>query len=132
MIQARDVLDAVELSGDAIQGREIVRRALEEPLRWIAINAGYDSDEVIKVVGQLPLGHGFNALTGEYGDMFAFGVIDPLKVTRSALESAASIAALLITTETAIVEEVFGQPGAIMAPGFGDLAEGMVRPSNIY
>lgn len=132
LIQARDVLDAVELSGDAIQGREIVRRALEEPLRWIAINAGYDSDEVIKVVGQLPLGHGFNALTGEYGDMFAFGVIDPLKVTRSALESAASIAALLITTETAIVEEVFGQPGAIMAPGFGDLAEGMVRPSNIY
>jgi len=132
LIQARDVLDAVELTGDAVQGREIVRRSLEEPLRWIAINAGYDSDEVIKVVGQLPLGHGFNALTGEYGDMFAFGVIDPLKVTRSALESAASIAALLITTETAIVEEVFGQPGAIMAPGFGDLAEGMVRPSNIY
>jgi chaperonin GroEL len=79
-----------------------------------------------------PCRHGFNALTGEYGDMFEEGVIDPLKVTRAALESAASIAALLITTETAIVEHVVGNPGAIIAPGFGDLAEGMVRPSNIY
>ncbi len=132
LIQARDVLDGVELTGDANEGREIVRRSLEEPLRWIAINAGYDGDEVIKIVSELPQGHGFNAMTGEYGDMFAFGVIDPLKVTRSALESAASIAALLITTETAIVEEVLGNPGSIYAPGFGDLAEGMVRPSNIY
>ena len=132
LIEARDALDAVELTGDAIEGREIVRRSLAEPLRWIAINAGFDGDEVTKRVADLPLGHGFNALTGEYGDMFDFGIIDPLKVTRSALESAASIAALLITTETAIVEEVIGNPGAIMAPGFGDLAEGMVRPSNIY
>lgn len=132
LIQARDVLDDLQLTDDAARGREIVRRSLEEPLRWIAINAGYDGDEVIKLVGELPLGHGFNALTGEYGDMADFGVMDPLKVTRSALESAASIAALLITTETAIVEEVLGNPGAIMAPGFGDLAEGMVRPSNIY
>ena len=106
----------------------MVRRALAEPLRWIAINAGYDGDEVVEVVAELPLGHGFNALTGEYGDMFDEGVIDPFKVTRAALESAASIAALLITTETAVVEEVVGNPGAIMAPGFGDLAEGMVRP----
>lgn len=132
LIHARDALDGVELSGDAIQGREIVRRSLSEPLRWIAINAGYDGPEVIRIVSELPLGQGFNAMTGEYGDMFDFGVIDPLKVTRTALESAASIAALLITTETAIVEEVLGNPGAIMAPGFGDLAEGMVRPSNIY
>ena len=109
-----------------------MRQSLAEPLRWIAINAGYDGDEVIRTVSELPLGHGFNAMTGEYGDMFDFGVVDPLKVTRSALQAAASIAALLITTETAIVEEVLGQPGAIWAPGFGDLAEGMVRPSNIY
>ena len=101
-------------------------------MRWIATNAGYDGDEVVKVVTGLPLGHGFNALTGEYADMFDEGVIDPCKVTRAALESAASIAALLITTETAVVEEVMGNPGAIPAPGFGDLAEGMVRPSNIY
>ncbi len=132
LVHARSALDALELTGDALQGREIVRRALDEPLRWIAINAGYSGDEVVKIVSELPLGHGFNAMTGEYGDMFDFGVIDPLKVTRSALQSAASIAALLITTETAIVEEVLVNPGAIMAPGFGDLAEGMVRPSNIY
>ena len=132
LVHARSALDGLELTGDALQGREIVRRALDEPLRWIAINAGYSGDEVVKIVGELPVGHGFNAMTGEYGDMFEFGVIDPLKVTRSALESAASIAALLITTETAIVEEVLVNPGAIMAPGFGDLAEGMVRPSNIY
>ncbi|MFJ7724526.1 TCP-1/cpn60 chaperonin family protein, partial [Rhodococcus erythropolis] len=111
---------------------DVVRKALTEPLRWIAINAGFEGDDVVDVVTGLPLGHGFNALTGEYGDMFDDGVIDPFKVTRAALESAASIAALLITTETAVVEEVYGHPGAIIAPGFGDLAEGMVRPSNIY
>ncbi len=110
----------------------MVREALPEPLRWIAINAGYEGDEVIDKVTSLPLGHGFNALTGSYGDMFDEGIMDPLKVTRAALESAASIAALIITTETAVVEELLGNPGAIMAPGFGDLAEGMVRPSNIY
>jgi chaperonin GroEL len=132
LVQVADVLDGVELTGDAVRGRELVRLALEEPLRWIAINAGYDGDAVTKTVAELPVGHGFNALTGDYGDMFDCGVMDPLKVTRSALESAASIAGLLITTETAIVEELLGNPGAIVDPGFGDLAEGMVRPSNIY
>jgi chaperonin GroEL len=132
LVQAMEAVSRVELTGDAAVGREVVRRALPEPLRWIAINAGYDGDEVIAKVTSLPLGHGFNALTGAYADMFDEGVMDPLKVTRAALESAASIAALLITTETAVVEELLGNPGAIMAPGFGDLAEGMVRPSNIY
>ncbi|UGU31223.1 chaperonin GroEL [Mycolicibacterium smegmatis] len=132
LAQAHRVLDAVELVGDEAIGRDVVRRALSEPLRWIAFNAGFEGGDVVDVVADLPLGHGFNALTGEYGDMFEEGIIDPFKVTRAALESAASIAALLITTETAVVEEILGQPGAIMAPGFGDLAEGMVRPSNIY
>jgi chaperonin GroEL len=132
LVQAMEAVSRVELTGDAAIGREVVRKALSEPLRWIAINAGYDGDEVIAKVTSLPLGHGFNALTGAYADMFDEGIMDPLKVTRAALESAASIAALLITTETAVVEEIFGNPGAIMAPGFGDLAEGMVRPSNIY
>ncbi|MHB1738880.1 MAG: chaperonin GroEL [Actinomycetes bacterium] len=131
LLQAQPVLDALELSGDAAEGRAVVRRALEEPLRWIAINAGYSGDEVVKEVTEMPIGQGFNALTGEYGDMFELGVVDPLKVTRSALQSAASIAALLLTTETLIVEEILVNPGAIIAPGFGDLAEGMVRPSNI-
>ncbi|WNG89081.1 chaperonin GroEL [Mycobacterium sp. ITM-2016-00317] len=132
LAQAHRALSMLELIGDEAIGRDVVRRALAEPLRWIAINAGFEGDDVVDVVVDLPLGHGFNALTGQYGDMFDEGIIDPFKVTRAALESAASIAALLITTETAIVEEIVGQPGAIMAPGFGDLAEGMVRPSNIY
>lgn len=132
LAQAMDTVSRVELTGDDAVGREVVRRALSEPLRWIAYNAGFDGDAVVERVAGLPLGHGFNALDGSYGDMSEFGVMDPLKVTRAALESAASIAGLLITTETAIVEEIDVNPGAIMAPGFGDLAEGMVRPSNIY
>jgi chaperonin GroEL len=132
LIQAQQTLDLLELTGDAAEGREIVRRAVEEPLRWIAINAGFDGDEAVRRVADLPEGHGFNAVTDTYGDMFSAGIIDPLKVTRSALQSAASIAALLLTTETLVVEEVIQNPGAIIAPGFGDLAEGMVRPSNIY
>jgi chaperonin GroEL len=132
LAQAERLLDELELPGDEAIGRDMIERALSEPLRRIAINAGFDGDEVIKRVVDLPLGHGFDALSGEYGDQFEAGIIDPFKVTRAALESAASIAALLITTETAIVEEVLLNPGAIPAPGFGDLAEGMVRPSNIY
>jgi len=132
LAQTHRALSILELVGDEAIGRDVVRRALAEPLRWIAINAGFEGDDVVDVVVDLPLGHGFNALTGEYGDMFDEGIIDPFKVTRAALESAASIAALLITTETACGEEIFGNPGAIMAPGFGDLAEGMIRPSNIY
>ena len=132
LAQAHRALADLDLPGDEGIGTQVVRRALAEPLRWIALNAGFEGDDVVRIVEDLPLGHGFNALTGEYGDMFDEGVIDPLKVTRAALESAASIAALLITTETAIVEQVVVNPGAIIAPGFGDLAEGMVRPSNIY
>ncbi|WP_020659644.1 chaperonin GroEL [Amycolatopsis benzoatilytica] len=122
----------LDLTGDAAHGRDIVLRALGEPLHWIAENAGYEGAEIRERVAGLGNGNGFDALAGEYCDLFAAGVIDPLKVTRSALESAASIAALVITTETAIVEQVLVNPGAIIAPGFGDLAEGMVRPSNIY
>ncbi|HEV7974196.1 chaperonin GroEL [Amycolatopsis sp.] len=132
LVQAEASARALDLTGDAAIGRDIVCQSLAEPLRWIAINAGYDGQQVLDRVTSMELGEGFNAMTGEYGDMFAFGVIDPLKVTRSALQSAASIAALLLTTETLVVEEVMGNPGAIIAPGFGDLAEGMVRPSNIY
>jgi chaperonin GroEL len=132
LAQTHRALTGLALTGDEAIGCQVVRRALAEPLRWIAVNAGFEGDDVVEIVEDLPLGHGFNALTGEYGDMFDEGVIDPLKVTRAALESAASIAALLITTETAVVEEVIGNPGAIVAPGFGDLAEGMIRPSNIY
>lgn len=132
LAHARAEVATLELVGDEAIGRDLVRASLTEPLRWIAINAGFDGDEVVARVVELPVQHGFDALTGEYADLASVGILDPLKVTRAALESAASIAALLITTETAVVEEIIGNPGAIMAPGFGDLAEGMVRPSNIY
>jgi chaperonin GroEL len=131
LAQARSAIDTLDLIGEKGLGAKIVRDALVEPLRWIAINAGYDGDEVVERVSGLPTGHGFNALTARFDDMFDMGIIDPLKVTRSALQSAASIAALLLTTETLIVEEIIQNPGAIIAPGFGDLAEGLVRPSNI-
>lgn len=132
LAQAGVIVNELLLTGDAAVGRDIVRRALGEPLRWIAINAGFDGEEVTQHVISAPVGHGFDALSGQYGPMTEFGVMDAVKVTRTALESAASIAALLITTETAIVEEIIGNPGAIIDPVFGDLAEGMVRPSNIY
>jgi chaperonin GroEL len=90
---------------DEIVGFNIVRRALEEPLRQIAANAGFEGSVVVQKVKTLEINHGFDALTGEYGDMFKFGIVDPLKVTRSALENAASIAGLLITTETLISEK---------------------------
>src|SRR6202007_2118701 len=73
---------------------------------------------------------GLNALTGDYGEMIPAGVIDAAKVTRSALQNAVSIAALLLTTEALVAEELVAQPGAILAPGFGDLAEGLARPSS--
>jgi chaperonin GroEL len=81
-------------------------------------------------VRELPPGHGLDALSGDYVDMFKAGVIDAAKVTRSALQSAVSIAALLLTTEALVAEEVAAQPGAVLAPGFGDLAEGIARPSS--
>jgi chaperonin GroEL len=132
LLQAQPALDLLELTGDAAEGREIVRRAVGEPLRWIAVNAEYDGDDTVATVSKLPIGHGFNAVTDTYVDMFDAGVIDPVEVTRSALRSAASIAAMLLTTETLIVEEIMVNPGSVIAPGFGDLAEGLIRPSNIY
>ncbi len=131
LVQAEHVLDNLTLTGDVAIGAAIVRESLAEPLRCIAWNAGFDGDEVVTKVRAGAPGWGLNALTGEYGLLMEQGVIDPAKVTRSALRSAASIAALVLTTEVLVAEEVIGQAGAIIAPGFGDLAEGMVRPSGI-
>ncbi|MGQ4511462.1 chaperonin GroEL [Streptomyces sp. DW26H14] len=132
LLHARSAVAALDgLTGDASVGRDIVAKSLAEPLRWIAINAGLDGDEAERAVAGLPQGCGLDALRGDYADLFVRGVIDPLKVTRCALLSAASIAALLLTTETLIVEEVVLNPGAIPSAEIGDLAEGMVRPSNI-
>ena len=97
--------DDLGLSGDEKSGVGIVRRALVEPLRWIAENGGEQGYVVTAKVAELKPGSGFNAATGEYGDLIGAGVIDPVKVTRSALANAASIASLLLTTETLVVEK---------------------------
>jgi chaperonin GroEL len=93
------------LTGDQATGVGIVRRSTSEPLRWIAENAGEQGYVVVSKVAELPVGHGLNAATGEYVDLMAAGVIDPVKVTRSALQNAASIAAMLLTTEALVVEK---------------------------
>jgi len=130
LLRAASALDDTGLEGDYLRGVEVVREVLAEPLFWIATNAGYDGQAVIDQVRAMPADHGLNALTGEFGDLFEFGVIDPLRVTRLTIEHAASVAALMLTTEALVAEELLAQPGAIIAPGFGDLAEGLARPSS--
>jgi len=130
LLRAEAALDGLELEGDYAVGADLVRRVLCEPLYWIATNAGYDGNAAIDQVRAMPEGSGMNALTGEFGDLFEQGVIDPVRVTRLTLENAASVAALLLTTEAVVAEELIAQPGAIVAPGFGDLAEGLARPSS--
>ncbi|ABB15708.1 chaperonin GroEL [Carboxydothermus hydrogenoformans] len=92
-------------TGDERTGIAIVRKALEEPLKQIAINAGLEGSVIVEKVKTLPVGHGFNALTEEYVDMIAAGIVDPAKVTRSALQNAASVAAMLLTTEALVAEK---------------------------
>ena len=130
LLRAGRALDDLQLEGDYARGAEVVGRVLHEPLYWIATNAGYDGQAVVDQVSAMPEGHGLNALTGEFGDLFAQGVIDPVRVTRLSLEHAASVAALMLTTEALVAEELIAQPGAVVAPGFGDLAEGLARPSS--
>ena len=106
LVQAAKVLDShLGMTGDEATGVSIVRKSTSEPLRWIAENAGEHGYVVVSQVAAMPSGHGLNAATGEYGDLMAQGVIDPVKVTRSALQNAASIAAMLLTTEALVVDK---------------------------
>lgn len=106
LIHAGSVLaDGLGLEGDEKLGVQIVVKALAEPLRWIAENSGQPGYVITSKVAELPVGQGYNAKTDEYQDLIANGVIDPVKVTRSALANAASIAALLLTTETLVVDK---------------------------
>uniref|UniRef100_UPI001BDC1CED chaperonin GroEL n=1 Tax=Sphaerisporangium fuscum TaxID=2835868 RepID=UPI001BDC1CED len=111
----------LELAGDEATGANIVRRALEEPLKQIAVNAGLEGGVVVERVRNLEVGVGLNAATGEYVDMLEAGIIDPAKVTRSALQNAASIAALFLTTEAVIAEKPERTPAAPAMPGGGDM-----------
>jgi chaperonin GroEL len=104
LLQAIPALDKVKLTGDAQVGVDIVRKALEAPARQIADNAGQSGEVVVAKVKTLKAGEGFDALTGVYGDMFKKGIVDAAKVTRSALQNAASIAAMVLTTETLVTD----------------------------
>jgi chaperonin GroEL len=130
LLRAADAVDGHGLDGDYAVGARIVRDVLSEPLYWVATNAGYDGSAVIDQVREMAPDHGLDAMTGEFGDLFERGVIDPVKVVRLSLQHAASVAALLLTTEAIVAEQLLAQPGAIIAPGFGDLAEGLARPSS--
>ena len=111
---------AKTLEGDEATGAKLVARALEEPLKQIALNAGLEPGVVVDKVRNLPVGQGLNAATGEYVDMLAAGINDPVKVTRSALLNAASIAGLFLTTEAVVADK----PEKVAAP-MGDPSGGM-------
>src|SRR4051812_19881776 len=104
LLQAQPALDSLKLEGDAQVGVDIVRKALEAPARQIADNAGKSGEVIINAVRTAKIGHGYDALRNEYGDMFKKGIVDARKVTRSALQNAASIAAMVLTTETLITD----------------------------
>ena len=104
LVHAASAIDKLDLSGDELTGARAVRTALDAPLARIADNAGFEGRVVVATVRDLGPGHGFNAATGEYGDLAAQGVIDPVKVTKAALGNATSIAAMVLTTDSAVVE----------------------------
>ena len=106
LIDIIPALDGIEATGDVLTGVNLVRRAVEEPLRQIAYNAGLEGSVVVERVKSSESGIGFNALTEEYVDMVKAGIVDPAKVTRSALQNAASIAALVLTTESIVADKV--------------------------
>ncbi|MEU0632220.1 chaperonin GroEL [Streptomyces sp. NPDC005989] len=115
LLQASAVFEKLELSGDEATGANAVKLALEAPLKQIAVNGGLEGGVVVEKVRNLAVGHGLNAATGEYVDMIAEGILDPAKVTRSALQNAASIAALFLTTEAVIADKP--EKASAAAPG---------------
>jgi len=123
LVNAIPVLDNLQLQGDEATGANIVRRALEEPLRQLADNAGLEGSVVVGKVRELPAGQGLNVDTGEYVDLVGAGIIDPAMVTRSALQNAASIAKNIITTEALVVDkpEKDGGMGGGMSPNMGGM-----------
>ncbi|MGP4110176.1 chaperonin GroEL [Streptomyces sp. 4N509B] len=120
LLQASSVFEKLELEGDEATGAAAVKLALEAPLKQIAVNAGLEGGVVAEKVRNLPTGQGLNAATGEYVDMLAEGIIDPAKVTRSALQNAASIAGLFLTTEAVVADKPEKEKaGADAAGGMG-------------
>ena len=122
LVQAgKTAFDKLDLVGDEATGAQIVKIALDAPLRQIAVNAGLEGGVVVEKVRNLEIGHGLNAATGEYVDMLAAGIPDPTKVVRSALQNAASIAALFLTTEAVVADKPEKEKAPAGAPGGGDM-----------
>ena len=124
LLRAAAALDESSLSGDELTGLLIVKRALEEPLRQIAKNAGYEGSVIVERIRNAGQGQGINALNGELVDMVAAGIVDPAKVTRSTVQNAASIAGLVLTTETLVVDKPEPKKPAVGgAPGMGGMGD---------
>jgi len=121
LLRAQESLTKTDLTGDEATGALIVRRALEEPLKQIAVNAGLEGGVVVEKVRSLEAGWGLNAATGDYVDLLKAGIIDPAKVTRSALQNAASIAGLFLTTEAVVADKPEKEKAPAMPGGGGDM-----------
>jgi len=130
LMHAEAALEDLQVKDDYATGVDIVRRALTEPTFLIAANAGYSGHEVVSRIAQMGIDDGFDALQGSYGNMIEMGIVDPLRVARSALQNGASVAGLLLTTNTLIAEEQtpWGGSAALMTE-FGALDEGLRQPS---
>ncbi|MFL6220621.1 MAG: chaperonin GroEL, partial [Actinomycetes bacterium] len=121
LLRVQEALTKVDLTGDEATGATIVRRALEEPLKQIAFNAGLEGGVVVEKVRSLDPGQGLDAATGEYTDMFKSGIVDPAKVVRSALQNATSIAGLFLTTEAVVADKPEKEKAPAMPGGGGDM-----------
>jgi chaperonin GroEL len=128
LLHAETALDGLDVSGDYRTGVEIVRSSLTEPVHLIASNAGHDGDDVVKQVSAMSVDEGFDALEGRFGNMVEMGIIDPLRVVRSALQNGASVAGLILTTNSLVAEEQTPWNKALMTE-FGPLDEGIPQPS---
>jgi len=128
LLHADSALDDLDVTGDYRTGVEIVRAALSEPVNLIATNAGYEGTDVVKQLRDLGVDEGFDALEGRFGDMLQMGIIDPLRVVRSALQNGASVAGLILTTNSLVAEEVTPWNKALMTE-YGPLDEGIPQPS---
>jgi chaperonin GroEL len=130
LLHAEGVLDGLDVTGDYAAGVDIVRRALAEPAHLIASNAGYDATDIVAKSRAMSADEGFDALQGRHGNMIEMGIIDPLRVVRSALQNGASVAGLLLTTNTLVAEEQtpWGGSAALMTE-YGSLDEGLHQPS---
>jgi chaperonin GroEL len=128
LLHAEPALSDLDVSGDYRTGVEIVRAALTEPVHLIAANAGYDADEVVKQVSSMAVDEGFDALQGRFGNMLELGVIDPLRVVRQALQNGASVAGLVLTTDSLVAEEQTPWNKSLMTE-IGQLDEGLPQPS---